>query len=275
MKLKVVLWVFAAAALALLAPEARADGVSPEFGTFYSPADELEGSSLDRFFIQDRVTEETHRRRVVGESPPEKDYVERTQRKQVVGESSPYYDPDRPAVGSLRIGWLTVWDAKIDRPTNVPTLGFCIRFMLPPDGMHKIELSFDSSYDRMKRDIIPTAIPPSEEDFYQEYYDITLSLLGSFGARRGEYSPLYWGVGIGYAKETERTNYTDAARQSPPPPILYLPGGKTVFRESSMLQLKLGWDSGRNTYIEVVYKKLLDSNRNLNQVINVVLGVYF
>lgn len=253
--------------LGALATEARAQDLSLESGAFFSPVRDMEESVLDDLYIQGEVIEETHTRRVVGESQPpdDREYVERTQSRRVVGQHNPRYNPEMPAQWSLRVGWLWVASAEDEKPTNVPSIGLSVRVLLPPEGLHMIELSFDSSIDRMELDETPGVM----EAFYQEYYDIVVSFIGSFGARQGIESPLYWGVGIGYSKETARVNYLDAAR------TLGYPGADRAFNESGVFQLKLGWDSGRNTYVELIYKKLMDSDRNLDQLFNLVVGIYF
>jgi hypothetical protein len=242
----------------VLSSEARAEGSLLDAEVFFSPGEEIGGSILEDFFIpfQEGVyEEETHRRTVVGESPPPRPR----------GQGRRRYDPNMPAQWSLRLGYLFVSSAEDEVPTDVPSLGLSVRILLPPDGLYMFELSFDSSVDRMELDPTPTVM----EDFYQEYYDLSIWFLGSFGARTGVESPLYWGVGLGYSKETARANYLDSAR------ALGWPGGDAAFNESGVFQLKIGWDSGRNTYIELVYKKVMDSDRNLDQMFNLVLGIYF
>lgn len=264
-----ILLIPACAALVLLAlsVEARAEGFSLEREAFFSPSSDLEKTILDDLFIQEReLVEESHSRRVVGESPPpDREYVERTQRRQVVGQSSPRYNPEMPAQWSLRVGWLFVSHAEDEKPTNVPTVGLSVRYLLPPNGLHMLELAVDSTIDRMELDETPGVM----DAFYEEFFDITISFLGSFGARYGMESPLYWGIGIGYSKETARVNYMDNPRPAG------FPGGDEAYNESGVFQLKLGWDSGRNTYVELVYKKLVDSDRNLDQLFNLIVGLYF
>ena len=251
-------------AAALLIAEARAEDFSLDARLFFSPDLRLQGSPLDCLFGQDGVIEETHRQRVVGESPPPEGYVERSQRREMVGQYSPRYNPERPGQLSIRAGWLLVSHALDERPTNVMSMGLCLRAKLPPEGLHMVEVCIDSSVDRMELDILP-----GEESFYQEYFDMTFSFLGYFQPRHGPDSPVYWGVGVGYSKETFRLNYTDTSRSAG------YPGAIHGFNESGIFQLKLGWDSGRNFYAEVAYKKLFDSERNLDQLFNVTFGVCF
>ncbi len=279
---KKLLGLLAVTALVLLglSTEAEAQDYSLDSGVFFSPVSPDGGSVLDRLYTQQQVYEETQRRREVEgeEQQDDKEYIERTQRVREVEEPPPppppmqhrvgpgsRYDPDMPGQGSIRLGWLGVNHAKDERPTSVPTVGLSARFLLPPDGLRMIELCFDMTFDQMELD--PT--PGLMDDFYEEYYDISAWFLSSFGARTGVDTPLYWGVGFGYSKETARANYTDSARG------LGYPGSDSAFNESTVFQLKIGWDSGRHSYVELVYKWLLDSERNLDQMWNLVVGVYF
>ena len=251
-----ILVIGAVVALVLLQTEAKAQDIFLFGEAFFSPAGDAVEPVFCSFLQEGRVYEEqTRRRYVADESPPPRQAAYGRRR----------YDPNMPAQWSLRLGYLFVTDAEDEIPTDVPSLGLSARFLLPPDGLHMFELSFDSSVDRMELDPTPTIM----EDFYQEYFDITVWFLGSFGARAGVESPMYWGVGLGYSKETARVNYLDAAR------ALGYPGSDEAFNESGVFQLKIGWDSGRNTYVELVYKKLMDSDRNLDQMFNLVLGIYF
>jgi len=264
--IKKLLGLLAVAVLvASMAGQAGADEITLDGRVFWSPASDLEKSVIDDLFIQGQVIEHSQRRTVVGQSPDEREYVERTQRQSVVGQSSPRYNPEMPAQWSLRLGYLMVGDAKDETPTDVPTLGLSARILLPPDGLHMLELSIDSTIDRMQLDETVGTM----DDFYQGYFDIVVSFMGSFGARQGIDSPLYWGFGVGYCKELARVNYTEAAR------ALGYPGGSDAFNESAVLVGKVGWDSGRQTYIELQFKKITDSERNLDQLWNLVVGLYF
>ena len=263
-------------ALVVLSSEAKAQNLTLESGAVFSPLRGVEESLLDDLFIQDRrLVEESRTSRVVGQSPPpDREYVERTQRRQVVGQSNPRYDPEMPAQWALRLGGLFVTNAvdEMPSPNSTLSLGICARVLLPPDGLHMLELSFDTSLDRLELDVTPGVM----EDFYQEYFDVVVSFLGSFGARYGVESPLYWGVGLGYSKETARANYTDDARNGlvPIEPWPHSGVGE-AFNESLVVQGKIGWDSGRNMFAELVYKKLIDSDRNLDEIFHLVVGIYF
>jgi hypothetical protein len=249
-------------ALVFLSAEARAEGCSLESGVFFAPGGEAGGSPVDTLYMQDRG------------------YTERTYRRRDAGGYDPQGRTEQTVQFSFRLGWLFVVHA-LDvygggTPADSPLAGAALRFKLPPQYRYIIEVGVDSNAARMRLDETPSKLTKQYpggitelEDFYQEYFDCTVSFLFLFKLGPGERMPFYAGAGIGYAKETARANYLSSDRGSG------YPGAKHVPNESPVIQVKLGWDTGKNLYFEVVYKKLLEVDRNLDQLLNIVLGIYF
>lgn len=260
---------------AILACEARADGVMPRGNqlsdnTRYA----LDGGSLfaggDGAPILPELLYEPPEEPAPPEPPPG---PPPGQYRRPPGRARGHYKgaragrekPDR----SLRVGWLFVAEADDEEPDNTAVLGISLRFDMPEHPRYRFEISLDKSIGRMRLSTTPLVM----DDFYGEYLELVFAVLGRFRPRPGEEeSPMYWGVGLGYSKETYRVNYTDAARNNSLDPA---PGSDTDFNESAVFQVKIGLETRRNTYIELAFKKRFGAHRTIDQIFIFTVGFYF
>jgi hypothetical protein len=258
-KAKFVAVAFSALVVFLFASHSECAEVTPDLARLLAPEPpaSVSGSLLERLCFQEgEVIQETHRQ-VEGE----RQYTQRrAEREEVPGPA--YVMPERPFQFGLRLGALLPAHSRRilvdlgDDPESAGLFGLDLRFPIPPYGWSKLELSFDMNTFGM--DIKYNAA--SYDTIYEDYFDLIFSYIGSFSPRLDIPSPAYWGVGVGWAKEVIRYN-----------PV----GGAECFHftnDSAVFQFKLGWDSGRGVFVEACYKKLLDSERNIDNMWGLVIG---
>jgi hypothetical protein len=251
-KAKFAVMAFSALVVFLFAARIECAEVTPDLARLLAPEPSatVNNPLLETLYFQEgEVIQETHRKT---EMEGERQY---TQRGEVPGPA--YVMSERPFQFGLRLGVLLPVHSRLpDDPEPAGLFGLDLRYPIPPYGMSKLELSFDMNtfgmdikYDPATYDIV-----------YEDYFDIIFSYLGSFSPNPDLRSPAYWGVGVGWAREVIRVNFAGSA------------GCAHVTDDSAVFQFKLGWDSGRGVFVEACYKKLLDSDRNIDNMWGLVIG---
>ncbi|MFH1422566.1 MAG: hypothetical protein ABIH42_07645 [Planctomycetota bacterium] len=216
-------------------------------------------SNRGKLCFQDReLVEESYKKVEIRphSEDPEKQYTERrTSRYEIPNEKYGAYQSE--TLLGFRIGLLVPAHSRLTKtPDNSGLLGLDLRFPVSPYGAGKIEISCDFNISGM--DVKYAA--SKYDTVYEDYVDAILSYLGTFSADPTVSSPVYWGIGVGWGREIVRYNPIDGT------------GCYKFTNDTTILQLKLGWDSGQGYFIEACFKELLDSDRNVENMWGLVIG---
>lgn len=258
-------------AVFLFASRGECAQVTPDLAHLLAPEPPALESDplLQSLYIQEKeVIEQTHRKVEVMQPEGEQQYTQKgTEKREVPGP--PQAMPAKPLQLGLRLGMLLpvhsrrISDELLGDPDSAGLFGLVAsspRIPVPPYGWSKWELSFDMNMFGMDIKYDGAAY----DTIYEDYFDIILSYLLSLFPRPDISSCAYCGVGVGWARETIRYNPT------PTNPLGTTPWHET--NDSAVFQFKLGWDSGRGVFVEACYKKLLDSDRNIDNMWGLVIG---
>jgi hypothetical protein len=214
-------------------------------------------SLLGGLYIQEEeVTELTRTGALALQTGPERQY---TQKRAEESEVPPARQRVRKRLFQfgIRLGALIPVHSRLpDDPAAAGLVGLDLRFPIPSYPPAKLELSLDTN--TLGMDIKYNAA--LYNDTYEDYFDIIFSYVGYFPRLPDSVSPIYWGIGVGWAREVIRYN-----------PVGSAPCDHDT-NDSAVFQLKLGWDSGLGAFVEASYKKLLDSDRNIDNMWGLVIG---
>jgi len=209
--------------------------------------------------LQQNQTEKPAPEGNVGESA-EKEVLKESRRTYATGGGSIILPlPLRRPVIATRVGVWLPSSAEDAKPDASVSLGLALRWPIHPRmNLGRFEVAFDFSASDMELDRYHNGV--YYESAEADYYEVSLSYLFHPG---GPYraTNFYLGVGFGLAGEAtsrERAGVTEEWDN-----------------DSAICVLRVGWDSFRSFYWEISYRALLDSQRNMEGMLQVVFGLYF
>ena len=185
---------------------------------------------------------------------------------QVVRRERTVLPPEAGAAGMSRalnrgvigfnIGGLIPLAARRENPAGALAMGFLLRFPLRPGlPVGRFEISTNFAVTKMLRDK-----PTDVKESYEEYWELGVCYLGHFSTARFSLNP-FWGVGLGYAAESEvREGGSDTRRDTTP---------------TALLIAKVGWDTLRGISLEFSIRWLLNSDCNISSMAALLMTVYF
>jgi|GEM_PF-1683787 hypothetical protein len=201
-----------------------------------------------------KTTEET---KTVSEQKGE--LVEETQRKVITGVGGYTPHPIVYPTFGIKFSGLMPLSARTETPDAGFALGLVLRFPVHPGYWRgRVELASAFSVTSMGLNNVQGGV--TYDEVYESYWDITVAYLGHF-IPYPELRNMYWGIGFGMGEET----------------VTYKKSGVETSEDNSTSSFvfKLGWDSYINFYFELSYRRLLDSNRNISDMLEFCFGLYF
>lgn len=156
----------------------------------------------------------------------------------------------------FNIGGLIPLAAREENPSGALGAGLLLRFPLRPGlPMGRFEVALNGTVTKLMRDT-----PPGIDEFYEEYWELTICYLGHFGGARRMLQP-FWGIGLGYASES-----------------IVVESGSLTARDketTGLFILKLGWDTLHGISMEFSIRWLLNTDCNISSMAALILTVYF
>jgi len=160
------------------------------------------------------------------------------------------------AVFGFNIGGLIPIASRDENPTGALGLGFLLRFPLRPGlPIGRFEVAVNAAVTKMLRDK-----PLGVDEFYEEYWELTVCYLGHFAGIRRMLRP-FWGIGLGYATESAVTEIGSSSSRDT--------------ETTALLILKLGWDTLTGISMEFSIRWLLNSDCNISSMVGLFLTLYF